>query len=51
MYESGHAEQSCCDEILRLMRETGKAGLANADITLLTADRIRGQGIVERLTE
>jgi hypothetical protein len=33
------------------MRETGKAGLANADITLLTADRITGQGIVERLTE
>jgi len=43
--------KACCDEVLRLMRQTGKNGLANADITVLTADMASGQDIVERLAE
>lgn len=44
-------EKSCSDEILSLMRQTGKAGLANADITFLTADMRSGQQVVGHLAE
>lgn len=45
------AEKVCSDEIQALMQQTGKNGLANADITLLTSDMTSGAGVVSRLTE
>lgn len=45
-----HAEKDCSDEILSLMRQTGRNGLANADITLLAGDMKSGAGIVTRLS-
>ncbi len=49
--EPQNGETTCSDEILFLMRQTGKAGLANADITFLTADMRSGQQVVGHLTE
>ena len=46
-----HAEKGCSDEILSLMRQTGRNGLANADITLLAGDMKSGAGVVTRLSE
>lgn len=45
------AEKVCSDEILSLMRQTGKANLANADITMLASDMKSGAGVVARLSE
>lgn len=45
------AEKACSDEVLSLMRQTGKRGLANADITVLAGDVKSGAGVVERLSE
>lgn len=45
------AEKICSDEILSLMRQTGKANLANADITMLASDMKSGGGVVARLSE
>lgn len=45
------AEKVCADEILLMMRQTGKNGLANADITVLTGDMKTGTGVVNRLSE
>ncbi|MBY3249898.1 AAA family ATPase [Rhizobium laguerreae] len=41
----------CSNEILSLMRQTGKRGLANADITMLTGDMQSGMNVVNRLDE
>lgn len=46
-----NAEKVCSDEILSLMRQTGKRGLANADITVLAGDMKSGAGVVDRLSE
>lgn len=46
-----NAEKVCSDEILSLMRQTGKRGLANADITVLAGDMKSGASVVERLSE
>jgi len=46
-----NGEKTCSDEILSLMHQTGKAGLANADITFLTARMKSGQQVVDRLDE
>ncbi|MGO4673320.1 UvrD-helicase domain-containing protein [Bosea sp. 2YAB26] len=46
-----HAEKVCSDEILSLMRQTGRNGLANADITMLAGDMKSGAGVVERLSK
>ncbi len=45
------ADKTCSDEVLRLMRETGKNGLANADITILTSDMASGEDVVKNLAE
>ncbi|WMS45292.1 AAA family ATPase (plasmid) [Acuticoccus sp. MNP-M23] len=45
------AQQLCAKETLALMRQTGKNGLANADITMLFSDQKSGADVVERLLE
>ena len=46
------AEKVCSDEILSLMRETGKkSGLANADITVLVPRIMFGSDVVKLLSE
>lgn len=49
--ESQNGVKICSDEILSMMRQTGKAGLANADITFLTGDTGSGQQVVKCLNE
>ncbi|NOC91934.1 nuclease-related domain-containing DEAD/DEAH box helicase [Ruegeria sp. HKCCD6604] len=46
-----NAEEVCSDEILALMRQTGKNDLANADITVLVGDMKSGSGVVDRLSD
>jgi len=46
-----NAEKVCSDEILTLMQQTGKNGLANADITMLSSDMKSGAGVVARLSD
>lgn len=46
-----NAEKVCSDEILSLMRHTGKSGLANTDITMLAGDMKSGARVVDRLWE
>lgn len=45
------AAQVCSDEIRALMYQTGKNGLANADITMLTGNMTSGAEVVRRLDE
>ena len=45
------AEKACSDEILSMMRQTGKNGMANADITMLASDMKSGAAVVQRLSE
>ena len=49
--DQADAEEICADEAARLMLQTGANGLANADITVLTADMAIGGGIVRRLSK
>lgn len=49
--EPDEAERICSDEILSMMRLTGKNDLANADITMLAGDMKSGAGVVRRLAE
>lgn len=46
-----NAKVVCSDEILALMHQTGKNGLANADITMLTGNMASGAEVVSRLNE
>jgi hypothetical protein len=41
--------EACACEVQRMMHFTGKSGLANADITFLTADVASGAAVVEQL--
>lgn len=43
--------EACAHEVQRMMHFTGKSGLANADITFLTADVALGTAVVEQLAE
>lgn len=45
------AQGRCLSAIRDLMMQTGRAGLANADVTLLTERATFGQSIVDRLAE
>ena len=45
------AAQACVDEILALMKLTGKKGLANADITLLSAETRFGAAVTDYLED
>lgn len=49
--DTDNAEKVCADEILALMRQTGKNSLANADITMLASDMKSGAGVVARLLD
>ncbi len=49
--DAGVAEKVCSDEILSLMRLTGKNGLGNTDITVLAANMNSGAAVVKRLCE
>jgi hypothetical protein len=49
--EPENGAKECADEILSLMRRTGKDTLANADITFLTGDMDSGQRVVNRLAK
>lgn len=49
--DRAEAEEVCSDEILSLMRQTGKNGLANADITMLAGDMATGEKITQHLEE
>lgn len=44
-----NAERQCVDATLAMMRETGKAGLANADITFICNDIDFGRKVVDEL--
>lgn len=43
------AGKNCVDAILAMMRETGRGGLANADITFICNDIDFGRGVAEEL--
>jgi superfamily I DNA and RNA helicase len=45
------AEKACSDEILSMMRQTGRNGMANADITMLASDMKSGAAVVQRLSD
>ena len=49
--EAADAQEHCVRAAISLMHETGKAGLANADITLLTANMALGESVVLDLEE
>ena len=44
-----NATEVCSDEIRALMQQTGKNGLANADITMVTGNMTSGAEVVRRL--
>ncbi len=45
------ATKSCVEEILLMMKRTGRDGLANADICILTDDQMAGAEVVRLLQE
>lgn len=47
--EPEDSERKCVDAVLAMMRETGKAGLANADITFICNDIDSGRKVVDEL--
>lgn len=49
--EVAEAQELCVRAIISLMHQSGKAGLANADITLLTANMALGKRVVIDLEE
>ena len=49
--EVAEAQELCVRAVISLMHQSGKAGLANADITLLTANMALGERVVIDLEE